>query len=301
MCDVYCKEVKGWCRSFTRIESLLTVLEALLLLLLIGLVTFVILHLIVCSSELDNVEQESVESGTHAPSPSKNPDTARPHMYITHTDVSAFSNVSTATLSPDIECTWTPSVKTEPPKRYYWAPEHATRQNKKIEKPENDDVKYDRDSNGHHASQTYKNYVAALIKLKPPEDVTFGCILTKVTKHWTLTAASCIESVEEVDSLDSFFITDSYGMMKEGSNHAVVDVRIHPLYQGVNRSYDLAALRSETVLIPSQQLLLRVPSLLEYFVVAVGESFTILGYGGYRYAFSTVRLFLNMFVDFVPL
>ncbi|CAB3259361.1 unnamed protein product [Arctia plantaginis] len=288
MCDVYCKEVKGWCKSFTRIESLLTALEVLLLFVLIGLVTFLILHLIACSSELENLNQETLETGIQASSSSETPDTKS--SYVSDADVTAYSSVSTATLSPDIECTWTPSVKTEALTHYYWTPgqKYASDQKIAIESPKfsnvpvDDEIKHNRNSNGHHASQTYKNYVAALIKLKPPEDVTFGCILTKVTQYWTLTAASCIESIEEVESLDSFFITDSYGTTKEGNSHAVVEVRIHPLYQGVNRSYDLAALRSETVLIPSKQLVLRVPTLLEYFVVAVGERFTILGYGGYR-------------------
>lgn len=143
--------------------------------------------------------------------------------------------------------------------------------------------------NGVEATQE-KQFILALVRIRPPQDITFGCILTIITEFWVLTSASCIEAIEEVDSLDSFMMMEGYGELREGRMHMVDDVNIHPWYQGVNRSYDLAALRSEDSLIATGASTVILPTMLDYFVVTLGEKLTILGYGKYRYASEKSRL-----------
>ncbi|XP_075990319.1 uncharacterized protein LOC142985968 [Anticarsia gemmatalis] len=299
MCNVCCKEFRGWCKSFTRTELGLALLQAALLLLLICFLVFLTMHLLVCSDEIPHfpVPETPEPRPTTTASTTRRPTTSR------------------STLPPDVECTWTPSEKTKATTHYYWYPYTTTLKPKRVTATQSElastatqseaattaTTRIDAPVVSMHPSQEYyfdepediaeedgeappwyKNYVVALVKLKPPEEVTFGCVLTKVSLHWTLTAASCIESIEEVDSLDSFFISETYGEPRQGLSHAVADVQIHPLYQGANRSYDLAALRSEDRLAASTAHLLQLPSVLDYFLLGIGERFTILGYGPYR-------------------
>lgn len=288
MCNEFCKEFTGWCRSFTRKEVGLSALEALLLALLIGFIVFLTLHLLVCSEKKAKVDQV-----IHPPAENK-PGWPNAPILIPVPTTKGFNSApsgSTTTLSPDIECTWEPSKKTPATARYYWTP--RTDRIKYVPQSEGlaygevfDGVEYeddiDENPDGVDAPRRYKDFVAALVKLKLPADVTYGCILTKVTRYWTLTAASCIESIEEVDTLDSFFISETFGEVKQGMSHELADVRIHPLYQGMNRTYDLAALRSADALAPDPARLPRLPTVLEYFMVGLGEKFIILGHGGYR-------------------
>lgn len=312
MCYVYCKELKGWCKSFTRTEGLLCILEAVLLVVLISFFVFLILHFLACRVYTEPTPEEDIEKKTTL---STSPVT-RP-----------------STLSPDVECTWEPSQATTASTRYYLSDRRSppvpnvsttTRYSKgpftdgslyENDEPleEYEDIELFEPSDGEAAEDSYKNQVVALVKLKPPEDVTFGCILTKITKLWTLTAASCIESIEDVDSLDSFVIMEGFGSETASRPRVVADVRVHPRYTGAARSHDLAALEADRELpasahnlaalqadrelpasaydlaalradgeLPALAPPLRLPRLLDYFLVALGERFHILGYGGYR-------------------
>lgn len=84
-------------------------------------------------------------------------------------------------------------------------------------------------SDSEDVSEANIQHILALVKLKPPKDIIFGCILTIVHEYWVLTAASCLEAIEEVDSLDDFVMMEGYGGDYK-KNHAVEDVQIHPMY-----------------------------------------------------------------------
>lgn len=144
-----------------------------------------------------------------------------------------------------------------------------------------DALAYDDQSDGEESPPLYKNFVLALVKVKPSGEVQFGCTLTAVTAYWTLTAASCIEAIEEVDSLDTFVMMEGYGEDEPGRAYAVSDVQVHPAYQGANRSHDLAALRSERRL-RRVRAGARLPALPDYYALTAAERFTILGFGSFR-------------------
>lgn len=144
-----------------------------------------------------------------------------------------------------------------------------------------DALAYDDQSDGEESLPLYKSFVLALVKVKPSREVQFGCTLTAVTAYWTLTAASCIEAIEEVDSLDTFVMMEGYGEDDPGRTYAVADVQVHPMYQGANRSHDLAALRSEERL-RRVRAGARLPTLVDYFAVTAAERFTIVGFGSFR-------------------
>ncbi|CAH1643796.1 unnamed protein product [Spodoptera littoralis] len=279
MCYVCCKELKGWCKSFTRTEGLLTILEAVLLIIFIGFFVFLVLHFVACQIHLGDknvIENSTVPTVTTTVSPSV-----------------------TSTLSPDVECTWEPSQKTTAHTRYYVSDSYTadvghhtpgrsttTKYLGIFDEALRPSHYYDEDeflenSNGEPAGDIYKNQVVALVKFKPPRDVTFGCILTKITQFWTLTAASCIASIEEVDSLDSFVMIEQFGEADQSPPRHVAAVRLHPRYQGHSRAHDLAALRSARAL-RARAPLLHLPHMLDYFLMALGERLLILGYGGYR-------------------
>ncbi|XP_026727997.1 phenoloxidase-activating factor 1-like [Trichoplusia ni] len=279
MCYVCCKELKGWCKSFTRIEGFLSVLQAILLVVFIFFLVFLILHFVGCLK----IPEEKKETTTD--------------IKLNTSDDEVYEILATTTLSPDVECTWDPSKPTTVRVRYYLNDINTTERHDsdelKVTKSqaldtelvesflEYDDFEFSEHSDGDFADETFTNQVVALVKLKPPADVTFGCILTKVTKFWTLTAASCIESIEEVDSLDSFVMIEQYGSARQSRARGVADVRLHPQAAGAARSHDLAALRADRAL-RAPAPLPALPSPLDYFSVAVGERFVLLGYGGYR-------------------
>ena len=301
MCYVCCKELKGWCKSFTRIEGLLAIIEAILLVVLISFLVFLILHFVAC--------RPVSEEGVPTPAP-ENGAAAENYSYTKPDDsrvpITPYKTTEHSTLPADVECTWEPSRPTTAKSRYFLtdklgspgstgstttttaastSPPTTTEslQTDETLEPshEYDDVEFLEQSDGELAEDKYKSQVVALVKLKPPADVTFGCILTKITKFWTLTAASCIASIEEVDSLDSFVMMEEFGEPRASRPRTVVDVRLHPLYQGSARAHDLAALRADRAL-RTRTPPLRLPRLLDYFLVALGERFHILGYGGYR-------------------
>lgn len=477
MCNDWIKEFKGWCKSFTRTEILLAILEAILLIICIGFLIFLILHFLVCFHKQHNIpstkpyiitpidsddddnytpnsemktqkfvyihkgepytavvtvpygtgtekiifsnkgvpsevvvklpyqttsknvtaednnrvshkedydnEETTLEAGTvydgviHkkiyinkeitsgnvsdvGTSPldgvsrkiiviNKGITTVSPHDYSLHTEdteklqhnksshdgglpqENGDPRHSSPTLTTtDLECSWHPSKKTVAPTHYYFKNRDSSSaillKRKKTSKdalkpvlkmdgkddsvleyvnmdtsqtldtpnekslddpgkePESaglDALAYDDQSDGEDSLPLYKSFVLALVKVKPSREVQFGCILTAVTAHWTLTAASCIESIEEVDSLDTFVMMEGYGEYDPGRTYAVSDVRVHPMYQGANRSHDLAALRSEERL-RRVKTGARLPTLVDYFMITAAERFTILGFGSFR-------------------
>ncbi|CAH0699416.1 unnamed protein product [Spodoptera exigua] len=275
MCYECCKELKGWCKSFTRTEGLLTILEAVLLIVFIGFFVFLVLHFVACrihSEDATYFDKNETDSST-AP-------------VVTTTSSSNASSI----LPPDVECTWKPSQRTTARTRYYVTSSNTTQTSSSTtnlgifgEASElshfYDEYGFLENSNGEPAEDIYRNQVVALVKFKPNGEVTFGCILTKITQFWTLTAASCITSVKEVDSLDSFVMIEQFGEADQSQARSVAGVHLHPRHQ--SRRHDLAALRSARAL-RSRAPLLRLPHMLDYFLIALGERLFILGYGGYR-------------------
>ncbi|XP_026324031.1 uncharacterized protein LOC113233208 [Hyposmocoma kahamanoa] len=463
MCNDWIKEFKGWCKSFTRTEILLAILEAILLIICIGFLIFLILHFLVCSHKQHNVTSTSpyttitnkttitvddnytpdketqtqkfvyihkgesytgvvtIPHGTGTekiifinkgvPSEvavvlpyyvtSKN-GTAEDGSRITHKDhgkgttisagtlidevihkkiyinkevasgnatgiemspldgvthkivvinkeitlqaedsknpqndnstddggpsqVSGESQYTTPTLTTsDLECSWHPSEKTVAPTHYYSKDRVSTSpyfiKRKKIseeviktdgkddtvvdyasmdtasdtpnenglggfgKEPEPtglDALAYDDQSDGEESPALYKSFVLALVKVRPSREVQFGCTLTAVSARWTLTAASCVEAIEEVDSLDAFVMMEGYGEREPGRTYAVADARVHPLYQGANRSHDLAALRSERRLRRAGAGA-RLAGLVDYYALTAAERLAALGFGGFR-------------------
>nr|XP_026501230.1 granzyme A-like [Vanessa tameamea] len=288
--DCY-KEFKGWCKSFTRTETYLSALQLVLLVVFILSFTFTILHFIACfkNKEMSKVKEES-EIGTSV-TIAEEP---------THSDIFTSTKhltSQTQTLPKDIECTWTPSIKTTAVTHYYDS-DLIFNKPDKTPKSGSSDLKSSQQSwppsdfstednteksyDGEYVDEVKKGYLLALVKIKPPRDITFGCILTVVAQSWTLTAASCIEAIEEVDSLDSFVIVRGFDEKDEENIYIVSDILIHPQYQGVNATYDLAALKSEENIAKEIDQIVTLPTMVDYFSVTIGETLSILGYGKYR-------------------
>ncbi|KAJ2946780.1 hypothetical protein O0L34_g12844 [Tuta absoluta] len=297
MCNDCWKEFKGWCKSFTRTEVLLGILEAILLILFLLFLIFLIMHLIVCASWVTKSDPTCPATTTI---PDKVFSSVAPNDSQLVNDNQPTNTkepvTNPSTLGPEIKCTWEPSKKTEAAVHYY---EDQTTSSplivklaltKKITVKDGtvvlnadstlDKYAFDEQSDGEEPGEQYKSSVLAVVKLHPPSDVTFGCIVAVISEHWTLTAASCVDAVEEIDSLDNFVLMERYGEARRGRTHTIADVQIHPLYQGANHSYDVAALRSETSLRPATAFAL--PSIIDYCLVTVGERFSILGFGNFR-------------------
>ncbi|XP_032527303.2 trypsin zeta-like [Danaus plexippus] len=278
MSDV-CKEFKGWFNSFTRTEIYLTLLQAVFLVSLITIVTFLVLHLLVCLEDdrredvtvtIDNLTTAVERSSTHHYTPT----------------------TERSTLSKDVECTWTPSAKTEATAQYYEGGEVITLPPPTVTPDGNtpgdvsteqsiktDDGNETMGSDDELAGDVKAGWLLALVKLQHPGEVLFGCTLTVVSSHWTLTAASCIEAIEEVDTLDDFVMMDRLGRGTRGAIHEVSEVIVHPLYQGVQKSYDLVAIKSVDRLSEDGGRHVKLATLLEVSLVTLGERLSVLGFG----------------------
>ncbi|XP_013144199.1 PREDICTED: uncharacterized protein LOC106107744, partial [Papilio polytes] len=192
MCNECWKEFKGWMRSFTRTECALSALQLVLLVLFIGFLTFLILHLLACSAterHHDNVPTKTSQEPFSPSSPTSTTSTTKSISSTNHT-----------TLSPDVECTWRPSEKTDSVIHYYENGQVSTsavtnRNAMSTWRSAQDNVS-EEPGNGEMADDVHKSYILALGKVNIPQDVTFGCILTIISEYWTLTAASCIEAIE---------------------------------------------------------------------------------------------------------
>lgn len=270
MCNVCCQEFSGWCKAFTRTERLLTILEVILLVVFIGFLTFFILHFIVCTEQKPTYKYEVAGS-------------------VIQESEDVLSTTPRQTLGPDVQCTWKPSQKTKATTHYYEYDKTlipTTTLETPVQPMENVDFdsgiaikdKYFmegvEESDGEEPEEGFDKFVIALVKIKPLHDITFGCILTIVSEYWTLTAASCIEAIEEVESLDAFVMLE-----RHGAAHGVAEVRLQPRF-AAERRHDLAALRSAHALPPAPRP--RLPALLDYLLLTVGERLTILGYGRFR-------------------
>ncbi|CAH2989715.1 unnamed protein product [Chilo suppressalis] len=294
MCDVCCKEFKGWCKSFTRTEAILSALEGALLLLFIGLLAFLILHLLVCYDPHHHDINIITTSSTKLPDSYESTGTIErgkttaSNTHKSHTEIIVITSTKARNNPPqNKECSWTPSKKTKATTRYFEiSVSNQTARHASIETTERVIVEIPtvpaEESEGEEPEIVYKSLVLALVKTRPQREVVFGCILTIVSEYWTLTAASCIEAIEELDSLDSFVIMESHGELANGATHAIADVQINPFYQGTNESYDLAALKSDSSLLRRNGKSVLLPSMLDYLLITTGQRLTILGYGNYR-------------------
>lgn len=314
MGTVCCKEFQGWCKSFTKTEIVLCVLQAIFLAVFLTFLTFLVLHLVVCSKERHNcniskqyqtqfsnstdiitTEDNSTEveistdyMSTKNVSDEYTVDKIQPLITkdletIEVTTVTAPINTKT-TLDKRIKCTWSPSQKTKAYTHYY--ENNVIRKlvdNAVIENPNsrfaNNNLQQD-SPDGKEVNDWRKHFLAALVKIKR-QGITFGCTLTIISEYWTLTAASCIKAIEE-DSLDSFVMMQNL-KDQDQDIHAVVNIIVHPLYQGVNVTYDLAALQSDSHLLKKEgALVVTLPSLIDYFLITIGEALTALGFGKFR-------------------
>ncbi|CAK1599262.1 unnamed protein product [Parnassius mnemosyne] len=270
MCNVCCKEFKGWCKSFTKTEIALSLLQATLLVIFISFLIFLILHFIACLNNEVTINSNITEKNTSK----------------------STATTVISTLDPAIECTWKPSEKTKASAHYYekdYTPvsisnyEETTSVDSNMNSNTsttgiNNDSKSEEFSHDKIADNVKKGFLLALVKIQSLQDVTFGCVLTIISEYWTLTAASCIESIEEVDALDSFVMLEEYGEKNLGKTHTVSDVLIHPEYQGTNKNYDIVALKSEDKLLKKGQPVVKLPTMLEFLMVTIGEQLSLLGY-----------------------
>ncbi|XP_022113115.2 atrial natriuretic peptide-converting enzyme-like [Pieris rapae] len=268
MCNACCAQFRGWCKAFTRTEVYLSLAQAALLAGFIAFLIFLTLHFIACSKK--DISRYSTTE------------------FITSHEIQEFESstkslfITSQKKSPkNLDCTWNPlhttdaathftkNVKTVPT-------DHFEHKNYADQKPKMKEI---RDSDG-IIDTNRKDFILALVKIKPPLNLVFGCILTVVNKFWSLTAASCIESIEEVDSLDSFVIMENFGEIKQGPVHSVSDINLHPLYQGTNKSYDLTAIKSEDKIDIAK--VAQLPKALDYLLINLGEGLNILGFGKFR-------------------
>ncbi|XP_063372564.1 transmembrane protease serine 9-like [Cydia amplana] len=272
-CQKCWEEFKGWLKAFTPVETFLTVLEALLLAVLIVFIVFLVLHFLSCRGELESRQSSTLDPAFHittgAPRFSTRSVTAGSHNDTTGRKTRP---TCTYTKEPKSTLATTSANETSASSSPYLTdvPTYAT--------PTHPDQIVPIESDGELAVEDERSHVMALVKIKP-SGVTFGCILTVVAERWVLTAASCLDSIEEVDSLDNFVIMENYDALNKGRSHAVSDVRVHPLYEGGNKSYDLALLRSEDGLGRPP---VKMASLLDYFKLPMGEAGNILGFGRFR-------------------
>ncbi|XP_028175043.1 uncharacterized protein LOC114363509 [Ostrinia furnacalis] len=269
MCNVFCKEFRGWCKSFTRTEALLSILEAILLSVFVAFLTFLIMHYLACSEP--EIRQVSI------------PPTEFPSFS------SSVSKSTRTTLSADVQCTWKPSQKTAATTHYYEdgapaAGAGSTPGSASADEPNPLRLEVPaatEDSDGEEVDEGAASFVLALVKIRPAHEPQFGCALTAVSRRWALTAASCVEAVEEADSLDAFAMCEGAGPWR-GAAHAVAAVRVHPGYARAGRARDLAALRSDTPLGLGPLGAPRLPTVLDHSLVTIGERFSLLGYGKFR-------------------
>ncbi|KAF9795567.1 hypothetical protein SFRURICE_004939 [Spodoptera frugiperda] len=246
------KEVKGWCKSFTRTEGLLTILEAVLLIVFIGFFVFLVLHFVACQIHFEVL---NTEFG----------DVTVPTVTTTASPI-VTSPIVTSTLSPDVECTWEPSQKTTAHTRHYVTDSytadvgHYTRRISTTPFDETlkplhyyDDDEFLENSNGESASDIYKNQVVALVKFKPPGDL------------YRFHRGSGLAGLVYYDR--TVRRGGAVAAAQRGGRAPA------PALPGTLRS--ARALRARAPL-------LSLPRMIDYFLVALGERLLILGYGGYR-------------------
>ncbi|XP_028036557.1 uncharacterized protein LOC114247733 isoform X3 [Bombyx mandarina] len=287
MCVFCFKELKRWCKSFTKPEICLSLLEAVFLIILVTSLTFLVQHFLACASRNVNEHVNTSTTFRHETTvPAIIPDQTKYYKQTTH-----------KTFPPGIECTWKPSKKTRPTMRFFEYNQTESSfyelgiiqsgklnisQAKSTPDTISDILGKDKKFDGEYAEDSFNNHVLALVKFKPPKDIIFGCILTIISEFWTITAASCIDAIEELDSLDSFVMLEDYGLEKKGQIHTLSDVQVHPFYQNGNKSYDLSVLKSEDSLTSGSRFPVELPNIIDYFLITVGESFTMLGFGPLR-------------------
>ncbi|XP_049888021.1 uncharacterized protein LOC126382255 [Pectinophora gossypiella] len=300
MPSVYWQEFKRWIKAFTRIEVLLAILEGILLVGCIAFLAFLIMHFIVCPPKLDKQSSDTNQPGfepwsntTEAEEGADANDTTAPLRPPTSSGAVPPSTQHThaGTFAPGVKCTWERSRKTAALTHYYehdknstqttvtFKPQVLTTKAKAVE--DVDSLAMDDQSDGEQSRDTFRSALLALVRYTRDDDETFGCTLVAVTEYWALTAASCLEAVEEVDSLDNYVMTERYGDAARGRTHALADVRPHPQFAGRDPRYDLAALRSDApfraVNTP------RLPDLLDYFLITMGERLSLFGFGPFRW------------------
>ncbi|XP_061718177.1 trypsin 3A1-like [Cydia pomonella] len=272
-CQKCWEEFKGWLKAFTPVETFLTILEALLLVILIVFIIFLILHFLSCRGELESQASTSTAATAfHISTVTPRYSTRR--LTAISRDTTGRKTRPTCTYTKEQNSTLaTPSTNEITASSSPYTTDVPT-----YETPTHPDQIVPIQSDGELAVEDERRHVMALVKIKP-SGVTFGCILTVVAERWVVTAASCLDSIEEVDSLDNFVIMDNYDALNKGLSHAVSDVRVHPLYEGGNKSYDLALLQSEDGLGRPP---VKMASLLDYFKLPMGEAVNILGFGRFR-------------------
>ena len=262
MCNVYCREFKGWCKSFTKLEASLSLIQLTFLIILISILTFLTLHFLACTKDQEKLLKVHVTTDLYETTQT---DGKKITYSETHSPV-------TTPLPESVKCTWDPSQKTKAMTHYYESTRTETSTKTTISEKFLD---------GEILNEKVE-FLIALVKYKPPQHITFGCTLTIVSTKWTLTAATCIEAIEELDSLDSFVVMEGLGTGNFGKFHAISDVMIHPQYEGANKNYDLAAIKSEGDIVIKENKLIAMASLIDLMSITIGEKMQLYGFGRFR-------------------
>ncbi|XP_041974086.1 uncharacterized protein LOC121729593 [Aricia agestis] len=255
------KALRGWCRSFTKTERWLTVLEAIFLVVFISFLTYLILHLLVCSCMVDNTEIHEASTGAE---------------YVTAGDFATTHRIEVATSEENTDgrsCSWTPSYKTEAANRHFLdgRGELQTPAFKLLSKTKlNHLLSYDAPDEA-DIETVETGLVLALVRVQP---LTFGCILSVVSECWTITTASCYDSIKISRHREQFVMIGDRGDLKSG--HNVLEVKMHPKYRSNSTYYDLCALKSNTSLGKEKFLILPTP--IDYLLTVIGDRLTAFGY-----------------------
>lgn len=318
MCNGSCANIWTWCKSFTKTERALVLIELLLIIVFIGFLVFIILHLIVCgeksksnndfttppniiiepdentsSSESEfSIEDTSISENTNTYTDTEtiythgintnidaqNTKTSAHsdnEISITYTGEVTYTYDTTveyvATSKPsssrrNIKCTWKPSLKTEA-SRYFL--NYFTHNNKIISTIK---TKYEP-----YSTRVENKFLCALVKILSSNDVKFGCVLTVISKFWTITTAHCLDDIQKHDTLKSYVIMTDYE--KENvDTFSIIDIQISS--QTITRKgVYLAAIKSNSPLglegVP-------LANNLDYILLTIGNRFTILGYSNLR-------------------
>lgn len=263
MCNVCCKEFKGWCKSFTKLEASLSLIQLIFLIIFIAILTFLILHFLACRKHQEKLLEEHVTTDLYGTTYTDGKKITYPE---THSPM-------TTPLPESVKCTWDPSQKTIAMTHYYESTQTET-STKATVSQEN--------FLGGEIINEKVEFLIALVKYKPPQHIAFGCTLTIISTKWTLTAATCIEAIEELDSLDSFVMMEGLGTGNPGKFHAISDVMIHPQYEGANKNYDLAAIKSEGDIVLKERKLIALASLIDFMSITIGEKMQLYGFGRFR-------------------
>lgn len=264
MCNICCHEFYGWCKSFTKIERVLVIVESALLIVFLSFLVFLILHLNVCSRRdelaIITVDIKIIEKSSNVTEEIHNEktDTADCTKKSSETTVLPTDPTHTSVLTTKIIATF-------------------------VTEDLINNTNHERDSDGEEVFKN--NLVLALLKVdtSKPHEVIFKCVVTILSKYWSVTAASCLED-SDLESLETLFMRKS--MYEDVVSYPVSEILIHPLYEKYNDKSDLAVLKTNDPIQYDNVNGIVLATILDYLLTVPGDRLTILVYGKFRYALS---------------